>query len=76
MNHINSKLSGIYATLVGRVDEAITLLEQMAEEQTFDWFHLIQVTELLKNALLEAEEGYIELAVEEPDSSLTDLPPH
>ncbi len=66
----------LYATLVGRVDEAITLLEQMAEEQTFDWFHLIQVTELLKNALLEAEEQYIELTVEEPDSSLTDLPPH
>ena len=38
----------LYATLVGRVDEAITLLEQMADEQTFDWSHLMQATELLK----------------------------
>lgn len=65
----------LYATLVGRVDEAITLLEQMADEQTFDWFHLMQATELLKNALLEAEERYIEQAGEEPGARLIILPP-
>ena len=65
----------LYATLVGRVDEAITLLEQMADEQTFDWSHLMQATELLKNALLEAEERYIEQAAEEPDVCLTVRPP-
>lgn len=65
----------LYAALVGQVDEAITRLEQMAEEQTFDWFHLMQVTELLKNALLEAEDKYIEQAGEEPDARLIILPP-
>lgn len=65
----------LYAALVGQVDEAITCLEQMAEEQTFDWFHLMQVTELLKNALLEAEETYIEQAGEEPGARLIILPP-
>ena len=49
-----------YATLAGRVDEAITRLESMTERQTFDWFHVQQVKELLKNALLEAEEQYLQ----------------
>lgn len=61
----------IYATLVGRVDGAITALEHMAENQEFDWFHVIQVTEMLKAALLEAEDAYIE--AEEPE--LITLPP-
>lgn len=55
----------IYATLVGRVDSAITVLERMEENQEFDWLHVIQVTEMLKSALLEAEEAYIN-AEEEP----------
>lgn len=54
----------IYATLVGRVDRAITALEHMTEQQEFDWFHVIQVTKMLKSALLEAEDAYIE--AEEP----------
>ena len=62
-----------YATLVGRVDEAITRLESMTERQTFDWFHVQQVKELLKNALLEAEEQYIEEAGNPP--ALILLPP-
>ena len=48
-----------YAILAGRVDEAITYLEDMARRQDFDWFHVLRVTGLLKSALLEAEEQYI-----------------
>lgn len=66
-------IAKIYATLVGRVDNAITVLERMTEQQTFDWFHIAQVTELLKNALLEAEEAYIE-ADEQADHGLILLP--
>lgn len=55
----------IYATLVGRVDGAITVLERMTENKNFDWFHVVQVTEMLKSALLEAEDAYIE--AEEPE---------
>lgn len=54
----------IYATLVGRVDRAIAIMECTIEQQSFDWFHVIQVTEMLKAALLEAEEAYIESAGE------------
>lgn len=64
-----------YAMLAGRVDEAITRLERMAEEQTFDWFHIQQVNELLKSALLEAEEQYIEEAGQFPEPRLIVLPP-
>lgn len=62
-----------YATLAGRVDEAITRLESMTERQAFDWFHVQQVKELLKSALLEAEEQYIEEAGNPP--ALIVLPP-
>ena len=61
-----------YATLIGRVDSTITYLEQMTAQQTFDWFHIVQVSEMLKAALLEAEEQYIE-ADDEP--ALIVLPP-
>lgn len=72
---MSSMYKKLYATLVGRVDNAITILERMAEQQTFDWFHVAQVTELLKNALLEAEEAYIE-ADEKADHGLILLPPN
>ena len=68
-----SSITEIYATLFGRVDTAITILERMAEEQTFDWFHVTQVTEMLKAALLEAEEQYIN-ADEEADNRLIVFP--
>lgn len=72
---MSSMYKKLYATLVGRVDNAITILERMAEQQTFDWFHVAKVTELLKNALLEAEEAYIE-ADEKADHGLILLPPN
>jgi len=59
-----------YATQVGQVDEAITCLERMVEQQEFDWFHIMRVTEMLKTALLEAEERYME----EEGPCLTVLP--
>lgn len=59
----------LYATLVGRVDSAVTALEQMTERRESDWFHVIKVTEMLKSALLEAEEAYID-ADEEQDCRL------
>ena len=64
-----------YATLAGRVDEAITRLDCMTEQQTFDWFHIQQVKDLLKSALLEAEEQYIEEAGQIPEPRLIVLPP-
>ena len=63
----------LYATLVGRVDKTVTALENIAEQQAFDWFHVVQVTEMLKTALLEAEEAYIK-AAEEMAGSLIILP--
>lgn len=50
----------LYAYLAGQVDDAITYLEDMIDQQAFDWAHTIQVTELLKSALRTAEERYIE----------------
>ena len=69
---VNS-ITEIYAALFGRVDTAITILERMAEPQTFDWPHVAQVTEMLKAALLEAEEQYRN-ADEEVDNRLIVLP--
>ena len=63
-----------YATLVGRVDRAITIMECMIEQQNFDCFHVIQATEMLKTALLEAEEAYIESA-EEMESRIVVIRP-
>ena len=62
-----------YATLFGRVDDAITALDRMVEQGTCDWFHVTQVSEMLKAALLEAEDQYIE-ADDEP--TLIVLPPN
>ena len=64
----------LYATLIGRVDNAITVLEQMTAQQEFDWYHIAQVTEMLKAALLEAEEAYIETDEAEADRLLIVLP--
>lgn len=63
-----------YATLVGRVDEAITRLERMTQQQSFDWFHVQQIADLLKAALLEAEEAYID--EQPPEGRLIVLAPH
>ena len=60
----------LYATLVGRVDNVITNLEDMAERHDFDWFHVNQVTEMLKAALLEAEARCIEAEEETPDNHI------
>ncbi|MDE7220996.1 MAG: hypothetical protein K2O45_15490, partial [Oscillospiraceae bacterium] len=68
-----ASITEIYATLVGRVDNAISVLEQITEQQSFDWYHIIQVTEMLKAALLEAEEAYIQ-ADEEREGRLIILP--
>lgn len=65
----------LYATLVSHVDESITYLERMTDQQNFDWFHVAQVTEMLKAALLEAEELYIDGMEEEPGGQLIVLPP-
>lgn len=64
-----------YATLVGRVDEAITRLERMTQRQSFDWFHVQQIAGLLKAALLEAEEAYIDEQEQPPEGRLIVLAP-
>lgn len=56
----------LYAALVGRVDDTITYLEEMTRQKTFDWSHTMQATEMLKTALLEAEEQYIAAEEEAP----------
>lgn len=63
MNNLHQKL---YATFVGRIDEAITCLEDMIDQQTFDWVRTIQVKELLQAALLEAEELFVSTEEEPP----------
>lgn len=65
----------LYATLAGRVDETVSYLEHMTEQQTFDWFHVACVMDMLKSALLEAEEYYINSTETEPDTPLIILPP-
>ena len=56
----------LYATLLGRVDMAVDYLEDMIDRRAFDWARTIQVTELLKTALLEAEEIYLSAKEMEP----------
>ena len=64
----------LYATLAGRVDTAIEELEDIIHQRTFDWVRAIQVTEMLRSALLEAEELYIS-AEEDPSPKLIVLDP-
>ena len=64
----------LYATLAGRVDTAIGELEDMINQRTFDWVRAIRVTEILRSALLEAEELYIS-AEEDPSPKLIVLDP-
>ena len=66
-------ITEIYATLVGQVDDALIILDRMAEQQSFNWYHVIQVRKMLKDALLEAENAYIE-ADEAADNRLIVLP--
>ena len=66
-------ITEIYATLVGRVDDPLIILDRMAEQQSFDWYHAIQVQKMLKGALLETENAYIE-ADEAADNRLIVLP--
>lgn len=63
MNDLYRKL---YATLAGRIDTAITCLEDMIDQRTFDWARTIQVKELLQTALLEAEDIYVSAEDEPP----------
>ena len=64
----------LYATLAGRVDTAIEELEDIINQRTFDWVRAIRVTEILRSALLEAEELYIS-AEEDPSPKLIVLDP-
>ena len=67
-------ITEIYATLFGRVDNVITILDDMEKRHEFDWFHVNQVTEMLKAALLEAEEAYIEADEAKANSPVIVLP--
>ena len=62
MSTLHEKL---YAYLVGQVDEAITVLENIIAEQAFDVDHAVQVKRMLEKALLKAEDMYIEYGEED-----------
>ena len=49
----------MYATLVGRVDNAITELEEEEKKEQFDRYRIQNVIKMLKDALLEAEETFV-----------------
>ncbi len=58
----------LYATLVGRVDTVLAFLDRMIEDKNFDWVHILQVRRMLQDALMEAEERYIEAEERRADS--------
>lgn len=49
----------MYATLVGRVDKALTQLEESMKEDSCDRFQIQSAAEILKTALLETEEMFV-----------------
>ena len=51
--------SEMYATLVGRVDNAITELEEEEKKEQFDRNRIQNIIKMLKDALLEAEETFV-----------------
>ena len=58
----------LYATLVGRVDTVLAFLDRMIEDKNFDCVHILQVRRMLQDALMEAEERYIEAEERRADS--------
>ncbi len=58
----------LYATLVWRVDTVLAFLDRMIEDKNFDWVHILQVRRMLQDALMEAEERYIEAEERRADS--------
>ena len=51
--------SEMYATLVGRVDNAITELEEEEKKEQFDRNRIQNIIKMLKDELLEAEETFV-----------------
>ena len=47
-----------YAYLVGQIDDAIQYLEELAGRERIEPARVLQAADLLKNALLTAEERY------------------
>lgn len=50
----------LYAYLVGQVDDTLQYLSQVLTERTFDFAHVDHAAEMLRNALLTAEDRYVE----------------
>ena len=49
-----------YAYLVGQIDDVITYIEEQAKRETIRPMHILPAADMLKNALLTAEEKYID----------------
>ena len=60
--------------VIPATNTAIEELEDIINQRTFDWVRAIRVTEILRSALLEAEELYIS-AEEDPSPKLIVLDP-
>ena len=50
----------LYAYLVGQVDDTLQYLSQVLTQRTFDFAHVDHAAEMLRNALLTAEDRYVE----------------
>lgn len=57
---MNQTLKKMYATLVGRVDTAVSDLAGLALLGPCDQEHVLKIAEDLRQALLEAEELYLD----------------
>ncbi len=55
----------LYAYLVGEVDDTLQYLSAVLTERTFDFEHINHAADMLRNALLTAEDRYI--AAQETD---------
>ncbi|MBD5149670.1 MAG: hypothetical protein HDT18_04715 [Oscillibacter sp.] len=50
----------MYATLAGRIDTTLNFMEECLLHQNCDWKNMNQAAKKLKDALLEAEEMYLD----------------
>jgi len=60
VNHMLELYQKMYATLVGRVDATISELADLASHETCDGHRVLLAAEALRQALLEAEETYLD----------------
>ena len=50
----------LYAYLVGQIDDTLQYLTQVLTQRTFDFEHIDRAAEMLRRALLTAEDRYVD----------------